>query len=125
VVRPPSKGNKPTPPFGCAFYKTKNGAVPVIDWLMALDDDVRTQIGSDIDRVQWKGPQVGLPLVGSFGEGLYEVRTSFDGNIYRVLFCVHKGQLMLLHGFQKKTQKTPKDIIDLARKRQREVERSK
>jgi phage-related protein len=125
VVRPPPKGSKPTPPFDCDFYENENGTKPVSDWLDTLDGEVCKQIGSDIGRVQWKGPQVGLPLVGSFRGGLFEVRTSFDGNIYRVLFCVHKGQLMLLHGFMKKTQKTPKDIIDLARKRQREVERSK
>lgn len=125
MVRPKSKRNKPTPPFECDFYKTKNGTEPVADWLDTLDDAACKRIGSDIGRVQWKGPQVGLPLVGSFGDGLFEVRSSVDGNEYRVLFCMHKGQLMLLLGFQKKTQKTPNDIIDLARKRKREVERSK
>ena len=61
------------------------------------------------------------PLVGAFGKGLYEVVTSFDGNEYRLLFCVVSSTMVLLHGFQKKTKKTPKPDLDLARARQKEV----
>jgi phage-related protein len=64
------------------------------------------------------------PLVGAFGGGLYEVRTSLAGDIYRVFFCVTGDTMFLLHGFQKKTQKTPQREIDTARTRQKEVEGS-
>ena len=56
------------------------------------------------------------------GDGLYEVRTNLqDRRIGRVLFCTHSGHMVLLHGFVKKSQKTPKSDLDLAKKRKREV----
>lgn len=60
---------------------------------------------------------MGKPLVDGFGEGLYEVRTTVHGDIYRVLFCLDGATIVLLHGFQKKTPKTRKSDLDLARRR--------
>jgi phage-related protein len=57
-----------------------------------------------------------------FGKGLFEIRTGFDGNIYRVLFCLKRSTLVLVHSFQKKSQKTPKTDLDLARQRMQQVE---
>jgi phage-related protein len=84
---------------------------------------VRSAVGTDIAQVQWRWP-VSRPLVGAFGGGLYEVRTSLDGNIYRVFFCVEGDAMFLLHGFQKKTQKTPQREIDIALARKKEGEGS-
>jgi phage-related protein len=83
--------------------------------------EVRKEIGSDIQQVQWLWP-VGKPLVDGFGRGLFEVRTGLDGDIYRVLFCIDESTMVLLHGFKKKSQRTPKPDLDLAKKRQKEVE---
>jgi len=79
-------------------------------------------VGSDVQRVQWRWP-VGKPLVDGFGAGLYEVRTALDTNIYRVLFCITDGTMVLLHAFTKKTQKTPASELETARRRQRDVEK--
>jgi phage-related protein len=50
-------------------------------------------------------------------KGLYEVRIEFGGDIFRVFCCFDKGSLViLLNGFQKKTQKTPQSEIDKAEK---------
>ncbi len=103
----------------CRFYQTPSGNEPVRDWLRSLEKDVRQAIGTDVARAQIEWP-VGLPLVGSMGTGLYEVRTSLDGSIYRVLFYVDAGAMVLLHGFQKKSQKTPKADLDVARQRMRD-----
>jgi phage-related protein len=65
-----------------------------------------------------------MPLVGAFGGGLYEVRTSFDGNIYRVFFCICKDTMVLLHGFMKKTQKTPAIDLKTAQARQRDLDKA-
>jgi len=111
------------PKLAVRFYKTLTGREPVRGWLWSLGKVLTKEIGSDIQAVQWRWP-VSLPLVDSFGKGLYEVRTRFQGNIYRVLFCVQEGEMVLLHGFMKKTLKTPKDDLDLARKRQKEVKKS-
>jgi phage-related protein len=112
----PSSGRRPK--LACRFYRTDAGNEPARERLRALDGEVRKQIGEDIGTVQWTWP-VGRPLVGAFGDGLYEVRTTYDKNEYRVLFCIENDQMILLHALHKKTRKTPVADIDLARKRQR------
>ena len=50
-------------------------------------------------------------------EGLYEIRVEIESNIYRIFCCFDKGNIVILfYGFQKKTQKTPKEEMDLALK---------
>ena len=57
-------------------------------------------------------------------KGLWEVRSNLPGGrIARVLFCVHEGNLALLHGFEKKTQKTPDRDLDIAVKRMKGLQR--
>jgi len=66
----------------------------------------------------------GREPVRRLGKELWEVRSNLTGGkIARLLFCVHDGLMVLLHGFIKKTQKTPKRDIDLALKRKRGEER--
>jgi phage-related protein len=107
------------PALECNFYRTSTGNEPVREWLKSLDPNVRREIGSDIQLVQWRWP-IGKPLVDGFGDGLFEVRTSLDGNIYRVIFCLERTTMILLHGFQKKSRKTPQADLDLARRRKKE-----
>jgi phage-related protein len=65
-----------------------------------------------------------MPLCRPLGDGLLEVRSSLGGNrIARVMFCTAHGSMVLLHGFIKKSQRTPKVDLDLARSRQKEVEK--
>ena len=116
-----SASQRKTPALACRFYRTLAGNEPVREWIKALPADVRKEIGSDVGQVQWRWP-VGKPLVDGFGKGLCEVRTTFDGNIYRVLFCLAGSTMVLLHGFKKKSRRTPKSDLDLARQRQKEVE---
>ncbi len=102
------------------FYRTSAGAEVVLDWLRGLDEADRNIIGQDLMRVQFRWP-VGMPLCRPLGDGLWEVRSSLTSNrIARVLFCFTGGRLLALHGFIKKTQKTPDDELKLARKRKRE-----
>lgn len=109
------------PVLGCRFYRTPAGSEPVRDWIKSLPTAARKEVGADIGQVQWSWP-LGKPLVDGFGAGLFEVRSSFDGNIYRVLFCLDGATMVLLHGFQKKTQKTPKADVELARQRMKDAE---
>ncbi|MBX9778215.1 MAG: type II toxin-antitoxin system RelE/ParE family toxin [Xanthobacteraceae bacterium] len=104
------------------FYRTRGGAEIVRDWLRSLDDADRGAIGRDLMRVQYRWP-VGMPLCRALGNGLWEVRSSLTGNrIARILFSVQQGRIVALHGFIKKTQKTPTEDLALARRRQREFE---
>ena len=66
---------------------------------------------------------MGMPLCRSLCEGLWEVRTRLDDRVVRVFFCVSGELMVLLHGFIKKSRRTPKDDLDLARRRKRELEK--
>jgi len=109
----------PEKPLECLFFKADTGNEPVRDWLKNdVPPNVRKHVGGDILAVQWGWP-VGPPLVDcSFGDGLCEVRSNVAGEKYRVLFCITDGAMVVLHGFHKKTKKTPKADVDLARTRQ-------
>jgi phage-related protein len=99
------------------FYRNSNGREPVREWLKELPPEDRRIIGEDIKDVEFAWP-LGLPLVRSLGRSLWEVRSSLThGRVARVVFCVTGGQMVLLHGFIKKTQATPPQEIDLALKR--------
>ena len=103
------------------FYRTSGGAEPVLEWLRSLPAEDRRAIGTDLATVQFGWP-VGMPLCRSLGEGLWEVRSKLPRRrIARLLFFVHEGRIGVVHGFIKKTQKTPPDDLDLARRRMKEM----
>ena len=103
------------------FYLTPAGSNPVRDWILALPDADRHTIGKDIQKVEFGWP-LGRPHCAPLGNGLWEVRSGLDGNrIARVVFCMGDGHMILLHGFIKKSQKTPQSDLELALKRKREV----
>lgn len=104
------------------FYRTRAGGEVVRDWLHALDSRDRSTIGQDLMRVQYQWP-VGMPLCRSLGNGLWEVRSDLYGHrIARVLFIVSGERIVAVHGFIKKTQKTPDADLALARRRRREFD---
>jgi phage-related protein len=105
------------------FYRTSSGREPVREWLKDLPAEDRRILGEDIKDVEFAWP-LGLPLVRPLGRELFEVRSSLtQGRIARVIFCVTEGQMVLLNGFIKKTQKTPPQEIELALKRMKGDER--
>src|SRR6516165_1341008 len=93
-----------------------SGREPVREWLWKLEKGERKIIGKDIKIVQIDWP-VGKPLVSPFGQGLWEIRSDLENRIARIFFAFNDGQIVLLHGFIKKTQKTPADDLKLALKR--------
>jgi phage-related protein len=112
-----------TPKIPLIFYRTSNGVEPVRDWLKTLPPADRSIIGQDLMRLQFRWP-VGMPLCRALGRGLWEVRSALSSNrIARVLVFVDKGRIGVLHGFIKKTQKTPADALTLADKRMKEMKK--
>ena len=104
------------------FFATEAGNEPVRDWLKELPEPDRQAVGQDLMRMQWRWP-VGMPLCRNLGNGLWEARSSLPSDrIARVIICMHDSELVALHGFIKKTQKTPKGDLDLAAKRQKELD---
>jgi phage-related protein len=89
---------------------------PVREWLKGLSPEDRKTIGEDIKTVEFGWP-IGMPVCKPLGGGIYEVRSSLAQNrIARVLFYIdRRGRMILLHGFMKKTQKTPREDLELAK----------
>lgn len=104
------------------FYSTETGTEPVREWLKELEQEDRRIIGTDIRTVEFGWP-IGMPVCRPMGNGLFEVRSTITGKrIARILFCIHEGTMVLLHGFVKKTRKTPDTDLAAALKRKKEVE---
>jgi phage-related protein len=105
------------------FYRTESGSEPVREWLKSLGKQERFLIGTNIKTVEYGWP-IGMPICRPIGNALYEVRTNLQGNrIARVLFCIMRSEMLLLHGFIKKTRKTPKSDLTLAIGRKRRFEK--
>ena len=113
---------KPTlPEIPVRFYCTAAGREPVLEWLRGLQKEDRRAVGLDLMRVQFGWP-IGMPLVRSLRDALWEVRSDLPSErTARLLFCFHDEELIVLHGFIKKTQKTDSADLALARKRMKEI----
>ena len=109
--------SQPLKKLDAVFFRTAMGNEPVREWLKALDKQNRQEVGQDIMTVQFGWP-IGMPLVRHLGDGLWEIRSQLaTGNIARVIFFMDNDCIVLVNGFIKKNQKTPKDELLLAKKR--------
>jgi phage-related protein len=105
------------------FFRLPSGVEPVREWLKELPQVERQAIGKDLLRAQWRWP-AGMPLCRPLRNGLWEVRTDLPTNrTGRVLLCLYREHLVALHGFIKKTRRTPNDDLTLARNRKKELEK--
>ena len=100
------------------FFKTASGKQPVREWLQNMPREDRKVIGDDLKTAQFGWP-LGMPLIRKLDAGLWEVRSKLHNRIARVIFTVDDGKMVLLHGFIKKSQKTPLNDLKLARQRLR------
>ena len=98
-----------------AFYRTEMGTEPVREWLRLLPPEDRKIVGDDLQTIEYGWP-VGMPVCRSLGGGLWELPSTIRRGLF---FVVHEERLVLLNGFTKKTQKTPKNELELARKRKK------
>jgi phage-related protein len=110
--------NGTEPILSAAFFRTAADREPVREWLRSLPREERRIIGEDIKTVQFGWP-LGMPLVRKLDKGLWEVRSRLPNRFARVIFTTGEGRMILLHGFIKKSQKTPPDDLELAKTRLR------
>lgn len=106
------------------FSRSENGTEPVREWLRDLPAPDKKGIGEDIKTVQFGWP-LGIPLVAHLDGDIWEVRSKLDRRVARVLFATENGMIILLHGFIKKDQKTPKSELDLAKDWLKQLRRRK
>ena len=103
------------------FFESDLGKLPVREWLLSLPVQDRKIVGNDIAAAEFGWP-VGMPLCRSISgrKGLWEIRCKLSGErIARVFFAVREGEMILLHGFIKKSQKTPERELEIAVRRMR------
>jgi len=101
------------------FFATRSGREPVREWLLGLDAGDRRRVGEEIAYVQAKWP-LGKPRVDHVRGRVWEVRVALPGRVARVLFAMDDGEMVLLHGFIKKTRRTDAGDIALALERWKE-----
>jgi phage-related protein len=105
------------PILNVVFFRTDSRREPVREWLKSLNEEDRKAIGEDIKLVQFRWP-LGMPFVRKVETDLWEVRSNLSGGrIARVLFTVSGNEMVLLHGFIKKSQKIPQRDLHVARNR--------
>lgn len=111
----------PSKKIQARFFISKSGNNPVRDWIMDLSEKDKKTVGAAIQKVEFGWP-IGMPYCRPLGDSLREVRANIsDGRIARIIFFILNDEMILLHGFVKKTQTTPKQDLDLAKDRKKEV----
>jgi len=81
-----------------------------------MSQEDRTTIGEDIKTLQYGWP-VGMPLARKMDRELWELRSNVSSGIGRTFFTIFETQIVLLHGFVKKSKKTPTKELSLAKRR--------
>lgn len=110
--------------YNVLFYETENGKKVVSQFIKSLDNITYAKTIRQIDLLKSYGVDLGMPHTKSLGSGLIELRVRGKREV-RIFYVFAKGKdVYLLHGFIKKTQKTPKKELDIARDRQKEIENS-
>ena len=102
--------------YNTIFYETVDGKMPAKDFLLNLDYDMRAKMIRTLEMLQKNGPVLREPHSKELEDGIFELRAKFGSNISRLLYFYDDGRLVLLtNGFVKKSPKTPKNEIELAK----------
>lgn len=106
------------PEWQVLFYRTADGDSPVREFLESLDEKTRVRFAWSIEQLRVRNAQARPPLVKHLEGKIWELREESSTKVYRLLYFFYTGQkIVFLHGFQKKTQKTPRREIETAQKR--------
>lgn len=103
--------------YDVLFYDLPDGSKPVKDFMDTLDAKMFVKVVRTIDMLKQVGPSMRLPYSEHLDDGIFEIRVKQGTNITRVLYFFFVGKkIILTNGFVKKTQKTPKNELALAKK---------
>ena len=98
------------------FYDLPDGSQPAMDFMDTLDSKMRAKMIRAVDLLEKYGHMLRPPESKELDDGIMELRVSFGNNITRMLYFFFVGNTAVLtNGFVKKTQKTPKKEIELAK----------
>lgn len=106
--------------FDVEFYEC-NGDIPVRDFIVKQDNKMQAKIFHNLELLELNGNSLWEPYSKHLEDGIFELRTKVNSDITRILYFFVIGQkIILTNGFVKKTQNTPKNEIDLAKRRRNE-----
>lgn len=110
--------------FELIYYTLPDGSKPVEDFILTLNPKMQAKAILSLELLENLGNAVREPYSSPIGNGLFELRIKFASDITRIFyfFCVG-NRIVLTNGFIKKSQKTPKKEIELARKYKVDYER--
>ncbi len=99
------------------FYDTEDGTCPVKEFINGLEPKMKAKALRTIDLLEVNGPALRSPHSSAMGNGIFELRIKQSSNIARVFYFFYVGEkIILTNGFVKKSQKTPRTELELARK---------
>lgn len=106
------------PDWSIVFYTREDGENPVAQFLGGLDQKTQARFIWSLEQLRARNVQAREPLVRHIEGRLWELRRESNTNIYRLLYVTLPGRrILVVHGFQKKTQRTPRSEIELAQRR--------
>jgi phage-related protein len=109
---------KMPPKWSLEFYREADGSSPVAEFLDSLDLKTRTRFRWSMEQLRVRNVQAREPLVRHLEGDLWELREESRTNVYRIIYFFFTGRrIIFLHGFQKKTQRTPRRELEMARRR--------
>ena len=113
--------------FEVLFYEKENSERPVKDFLQSLDKKMQAKLLGLFDVLEEKGNELREPYSKHLEDGIFELRGKVGSDISRVLyFFYYEGKIVVTNGFIKKTQKTPRKQIKVAKERRKDyIERMK
>lgn len=103
--------------FNVDFYRLPNGKAPVEEFLDGLNIKMRNKALDSLSLLEEFGNTLREPHSKPIGDGIFELRIKFSSDISRIFyFFFVDNTIILTNGFIKKTRKTPRDEIELAKK---------
>lgn len=107
--------------FKIIFYTTENGGKPFYTFLCQQQTKMKAKIIRELELLEEFGSDIQSNHSKSVGDGLFELRIKFSSNITRIFYFYYKEKtIIILNGFVKKSQKTPRVELRKARKYKRE-----
>ena len=107
--------------YTCIFYETVDGRKPAEEFIEALDAETQDKFIIKQQLLQDFGPQLRHPHTDHLEEGVFELRFKGKEGQIRVLFFFFYGKrIIFTHGFIKKTRKTPRKEIGIAKERRKD-----
>ena len=103
--------------FEIIFYDKPDGTEPAMDFIMSLGNKMQARILRTIELLSENGTELREPYSKHLVDGIFEIRAKVGSDLSRVLYFFIVGhKVVITNGFIKKTQKTPKNEIELAKK---------